>query len=200
MNRTTGVAFGMLLVFQFVTLSAQERKLSQYVKASPEVVAAVSRARVQRNQRNYDAAQKTLEDVLAKCRETKDRAGEVLALNNIASIHRYRAGLTEITEKQAPPANLIDKATTLHEQAIVIAREIGDKSNEGYASLYLGVLAVGRNEYEKAFAHYENALTQFKAIDDPEYIGRTYMFMGNTALNRQQKPGMALQYYEQCLP
>jgi tetratricopeptide (TPR) repeat protein len=166
----------------------------------PEVAGAVEAARSLRNAGNDAEALQTLDKALSLSRQAKDQAGESLVLNNMASIYRYQAGLNVITANQNPPADLMDKAAKLYQQALTAARESGSKFNVGYAELYLGVLEAGRNDADKAFKHYEKALAAFKEIDHRYYLARSYLTMGATALYRRQQPEAALKYYEQALP
>jgi tetratricopeptide (TPR) repeat protein len=199
MHRRAGqIVFIVGLAASLRPLLAQE--LSQFARVKPEVAAAVGQARVLRNQSDYGGAQGLLDATLENCRRAEDRAGEVLVLNNLASIYRYRAGLTQITENQSPPPELVDKAVTLYEQVLPIARELGDKSNEAYARLYLGVLYTARKDDEKSLRYLSEALKLYKVIDDPEYIGFSYFYVGQTLLHRMRKPEPALESFEQALP
>jgi tetratricopeptide (TPR) repeat protein len=200
MNRSFFLALNFVLAGAFAVAPAQDRPRTQEAKASKAVADAVSRGRVQRNQQDYDAAQATFEDALATCRAANDHAGEVLLLNNLASVYRYRAGLTGITDAPAQHKNSVDKAIGLYGQALKLARDTNDVSNEAYASLYLGVLAASRNDADKAVTYLDDALKLYKSINDPEYIGRTYMLLGQNALDRQKQPEAALKHYEQALP
>src|SRR6187200_2471085 len=102
--------------------------------------------------------------------------GEAAALNNLASVYRYDAGLDKITANQNPPLDLIDKATTHYEQALRAAGQAGNKTDEAYATLYLGVLAAGRGSPDKAFPYYVDALEKYKKLQDTYYQARTLMF------------------------
>ena len=165
-----------------------------------EVVAAVARGRDLRNAGDFAGGRAAFDEALAKARATKDVAGEALALNNIASVFRYEAGLTLITANQNPAADVMDKSAELYEQALRAARAAGDKTDEAYATLYLGVLAAGRGDPDKAFKCYFEALETYKALDNRYYIARTLMFMGSTTLYRRQKAEASLKYFESALP
>jgi len=167
---------------------------------SPEVAELVARGRKLRNAGDLAGGRAAFDDALAKGRSTKDSAGESLALNNIASIYRYEAGLATITANQNPPLDLIDKSTDLYEQALQAARKARDKTDEAYATLYLGVLAAGRGDPDKAFNYYFDALEIYKALGDTYYHARTLMFMGTTTLYHRQRPDASLKYFEQALP
>jgi tetratricopeptide (TPR) repeat protein len=200
MSRSFFVALGIAVAGTFALADAQNRPRTQEAKASKEVVDAVNRGRMQRNGQHYDAAQATFEDALATCRAANDRTSEVLVLNNLASVYRYRAGITGIIDIPAQHKDSVDKAVELYGQALKIARDTNDVSNEAYASLYLGVLAAARNDADKTVMYFDDALRLYKSINDSEYIGRTYMLMGQNALDRQKQPEAALKHYEQALP
>ena len=169
-------------------------------RPSAEVMAVVVKGRALRNAGDLDGGRAAFEDALAKARAAKDVAGESLALNNVASIYRYQAGLTSIAPNQSPPADLIGKSADLYAQAVKAARAVGDKFDEGYATLYLGVLAAGKGNADQAFKHYDDALTIFKALDDRYYTARTFMFMGSTTLYHRKQAEASLKHFEQALP
>ena len=165
-----------------------------------EVVATVARGRGLRNAGDIAGGWAAFDEALAKARATKDVAGEALALNNIASVYRYEAGLRLTTANQNPVADLMDKSADHYEQALRAARAVGNKSDEAYATLYLGVLAAGRGDADKAFKYYFDALETYKALDNRYYVARTLMFMGSTTLYRRQKAEASLKYFEAALP
>jgi tetratricopeptide (TPR) repeat protein len=164
------------------------------------VAAAVSVGRKLRNEGNDVAAIKAFDDALAKARLLKDQAGEALALNNLATVYRYQAGLSLITANQMPPAELVNKAARYYEQALAAAKAAGDRFDAAYALLYMGVLAAGRGEGDAAFRQYNEALTAFKALEDRYYTARTLMFMGATELYRRERSEASLQHFELALP
>jgi tetratricopeptide (TPR) repeat protein len=167
---------------------------------SAEVAAAVAAGRALRNAGRDADAMRAFDDALTKARAADDNAGEALVLNNIASIYRYQAGLAKISGNQQPPADLVAKSAELYELALKKARLAGNKSDEAYARLYLGVLAAGRDESDKAYKYYDEALALYKALDDRYYMARTYMFMGTTTLYRRDKAEESLTFFEQALP
>jgi tetratricopeptide (TPR) repeat protein len=167
---------------------------------SPEVAELVAKGRKLRNAGDFVGGRTAFDEALAKGRSIKDSAGESLALNNIASIYRYEAGLAKITANQNPPLDLIDKSTDVYEQALRAARKARDKTDEAYATLYLGVLAAGRGDPDRAFNYYFDALEMYKALGDAYYHARTLMFMGTTTLYHRQRPDASLKYFEQALP
>jgi tetratricopeptide (TPR) repeat protein len=167
---------------------------------SAEVAAAVAVGRNLRNSGNEEGALKAFDAALTKAREIRDRAGEAMALNNLASVYRYRAGVSKVSADQKPNADLVARSADLYEQALKSAQIAGNKPEMAYAELYLGVLAAGRGDSEQAFKRFKAALTAYKAIDDRYYVARTFMFMGATSLHRQQQPEAALEYFEQALP
>jgi len=167
---------------------------------SAEVAELVAKGRKLRNAGDPVGGRAAFDDALARARAMKDPAGESLALNNIASIYRYEAGLTKIAANQNPPLELIDKSTDFYDQALRAARKSRNKTDEAYATLYLGVLAAGRGDPDKAFNYYFDALEMYKALGDSYYHARTLMFMGTTTLYQRQRPESSLKYFEQALP
>lgn len=169
-------------------------------RPSAEIAAAVGVGRRLRNGGNDAAALKAFEDALAKARLTKDQAGEALALNNLASVYRYQAGLNVIKANQKPAADLVDKAARHYEQALAAAKAAGDRFDAAYAQLYLGVLATGRGDSDGAFRRYDEAYAAFKLLDDRYYLARTQWLRGATELYRRQRPEAGLKHFEQALP
>jgi tetratricopeptide (TPR) repeat protein len=167
---------------------------------SSDVAALVAKGRMLRNSGDLMGGKAAFEDALAKARSLKDLSGEAAALNNLASVYRYDAGLDKITANQNPPLDLIDKATTHYEQALRAAGQAGNKTDEAYATLYLGVLAAGRGSPDKAFPYYVDALEKYKKLQDTYYQARTLMFMGATTLYHRHQPEASLKYFEQALP
>jgi tetratricopeptide (TPR) repeat protein len=160
---------------------------------SQEVLALGVKGRGLRNQGDYDGATAAFHEALGVAREAKDRPGEAWALNNIASVYRYQA-----TEKKSK--DLAQQAVDFYEQARTIARLSGDKHNDGYATLYLGVLAADRGDGKIAMKFYEEALPLFTAVDDRYYMARTNMFMGRATLHQFNQPHEALAFFERALP
>ena len=195
-------AFGTATLSVAVAEDIKSAKLPPGMIRGPsaEVLSACLEGRGLRNQGNYDGARTSFDKALALAREKKDRSGEGWALSNIASTYRYEAGLITISAKPSPQMPLVEKAAYFYEQARKIARESEDHYNEAYATLYLGVLAAGQGNADKAMKLYEETLPLFKAVDDNYYQARTFTFMGLTALHVQGKPDKALPYFEQALP
>jgi tetratricopeptide (TPR) repeat protein len=160
---------------------------------SREILDIVIKGRILRNQGQREAALAVFEDALQQGRAAGDKSGQAWAMNNIASVYRY-----EGTDKKA--LDLSQKATELYERALAYSREIGDKHNEAYATLYLGVLADQRDEVERAFTFYEAALPLFQAVDDPYYVARTYVFLGKATRDKRKQPEQALALFEKALP
>src|SRR5262245_35327568 len=81
---------------------------------SAEVRGAVAKGRSLRNAGDNAGARAAFDAALKQARETKDTAGEALALNNLASVYRYEAGLALITANQTPPAEVVAKSIDLY--------------------------------------------------------------------------------------
>jgi tetratricopeptide (TPR) repeat protein len=167
---------------------------------SQQVLDMAVRGRTLRNQGDFEAARQAFDEALALARAINDKSGETWAISNLATTYRYQAGLTNISANLAMDVVLADKAIDLYKEALAIAQENKDKYNEAYATLYLGVLAAGRGETDRAFKHYDAAMQLYKAVDDRYYIGRTYVFMGATALYIKRDPQDAIPFFEKALP
>src|SRR5215475_10171784 len=146
---------------------------------SQEILAMCIQGRGLRNRGDRDSALAIFEEALQKARDKGDRSGEAWAMNNIASVYRY-----EGTDKKA--AEHSQRANALYDQARVFSMQIGDKHNEAYATLYLGVLAAQREEIEQAMKLYEAALPLFKEVEDFYYVARTNVFMGQATLHQKK--------------
>jgi tetratricopeptide (TPR) repeat protein len=160
---------------------------------SQEILAMCIQGRGLRNRGDRDAALAIFEEALQKARDKGDRSGEAWAMNNIASVYRYEG-------KDQKAAEHSQRATALYDQARIFSIQIGDKHNEAYATLYLGVLAAQREEVEQAMKLYETALPLFKEVEDPYYVARTFAFMGQATLHQKKLPMEALPFFEQALP
>jgi non-specific serine/threonine protein kinase len=66
----------------------------------------------------------------------------------------------------------------LHEERLVLARELGDAREEGYALHALGVLALHRNRYGQARALIEAARTAHQRVGDDRAAGLTRYVLG----------------------
>jgi len=161
---------------------------------SDEVAEICIRGRELRNEKKYDEALAEFDKALKTAKFTKDRAGEAWALSNKATVYRYRADQEADKFK-----HLVTQATELYEDAATIARESGEKHNEAYATLYLGVLAAMQKDAAAAQKRYDVALQLFEAVGDHYYVGRTYAFQARAALLRQE-PMKAVELFEKAVP
>jgi tetratricopeptide (TPR) repeat protein len=78
----------------------------------------------------------------------------------------------------------VEKAIGHYEQALVIAREIGDRRGEGSSLANLGVAYASLGETGKAIALLEQALAIGRAIKDPQIVR-----VASGALERLRAPG-----------
>ncbi len=92
----------------------------------------------------------------------------------------------------------IHKAISFYEQALIIAREIGNQFDEGNALRNLGIANAKLDESRKAITFYEQALTIAREIGDRRGVGASLSRLGITyaKLGEYQK---AIRFYEQAL-
>jgi tetratricopeptide (TPR) repeat protein len=167
---------------------------------SQQVLDIAVRGRTLRNQGDFDGARQAFEEALTLSRATNDKSGEAWAISNVATTYRYQAGLTNISANSSIDAALADKAIDLYKEALTIAQQNKDEYNEAYATLYLGVVAAGRGETDKAFKLFDAAMVLYKKLDDRYYIGRTFVFMGTTTLYKKREPQNSIAFFERALP
>ncbi len=91
------------------------------------------------------------------------------------------------------------KAIEKYEEALVVARELKNRAEEGKALFNLGGASYGLGRYEKAIEFYEQALVIARELKNRRGEGRTLYGLGiaNKKLGRHEK---AIEYYEQALP
>ena len=92
-----------------------------------------------------------------------------------------------------------EQARDYYEQALPIAREIGDREGEGVTLNNLGMLADRLGKTEEAQRYYEQALPIQREIGDREGEGLTLNNLGMLADSLGNKEE-AQRYYEQALP
>lgn len=161
---------------------------------SDQVAEICTTGRLLRNEGKYEAALAEFDKALKTAQFTKDRAGEAWSLSNKATVYRYRA------EKEPDKfAELVKESADFYEQAAAIARESGEKHNEAYATLYLGVLASMRKDPAEAQRRFAAALPLFAAVQDRYYVGRTYACQARAKL-QQGEFDPALELFEKSLP
>jgi tetratricopeptide (TPR) repeat protein len=90
------------------------------------------------------------------------------------------------------------KAIEYHEQALVIAREIGDWSEEGADLGNLGIAYYYLGQVEEAIKYYDQALVISQKIGDRRGEGADYRNLG-IAYNNLGQVEKAIEYYEQAL-
>ncbi len=92
----------------------------------------------------------------------------------------------------------VEKAIKYHEQALVIAREIGDKQGEGTDLGNLGNAYSDLGQVEKAIEYYQKALVIAREIGDRRNEGNWLGSLGNaySDLGQVEK---AIEYHEQAL-
>ncbi len=92
----------------------------------------------------------------------------VVALNELALLYRHVGD--------------VQRATQPAEQALALAREVGDRVGEGHALVELGVIADATGEYERAIPLLEAGLALFRSLDDRLGIWRGTNVLGQTLI------------------
>lgn len=83
-------------------------------------------------------------------------------------------------------------------KGLKVAEATGDKHEQASFNTLLGIMHVGREEYDKALAYYDKALRLARAVNDQVRIQRTYTNKGIVYM-RQGKYNEALQSHQQAL-
>jgi len=91
-----------------------------------------------------------------------------------------------------------EKARELHEKALVIQKEIGDRSGEASSYVNLGEIYISVGEYEKARELHEKALVIQKEIGDRSGEASSYTSLG-VVYDSVGEHGKALEYFEKSL-
>jgi|GEM_PF-787316 len=90
------------------------------------------------------------------------------------------------------------EATEVFYKGLAMAQTLGNKSAEAALNTSVGIMHVGRQEYDKALIYYQKALELAKAINDSTRIQRTYTNKG-IVYQRQHKYAEAIQSHQQAL-
>lgn len=90
------------------------------------------------------------------------------------------------------------EATEAFYKGLAMAQILGNKSAEAALNTSVGIMHVGRQEYDKALIYYEKTLELAKAINDSARIQRTYTNKG-IVYQRQHKYAKAIQSHQQAL-
>lgn len=83
-------------------------------------------------------------------------------------------------------------------KGLTMAQALGNKSVEAVLNTSIGIMHVGRQEYDKALTYYERTLELARAINDSTRIQRTYTNKG-IVYQRQHKYTEAIQSHQQAL-
>nr|QNO47081.1 photosystem I assembly protein Ycf3 [Methanosarcinales archaeon ANME-2c ERB4] len=94
--------------------------------------------------------------------------------------------------------DLYEKSIECSEKALVIAREIGDRRNEGAWLGNLGIASRDLGQVERAIEYYEDALAISREIGDRRGEEASLGNLGNAYRNRGQVE-KAIKYYEDAL-
>lgn len=90
------------------------------------------------------------------------------------------------------------EATEAFYRGLSMAQKLDNKSAEALLNSSIGIMHVGRQEYDQALSYYEKALELAKAINDSTRIQRTYTNKG-IVYQRQHKYAEAIQSHQKAL-
>lgn len=91
-----------------------------------------------------------------------------------------------------------DRAAKLHDEALALARSLGDKSAIAWSLNNLGVVALNKGEFARAQVLLEENLSLAKAEADPPAIATALTDLGNVAYHLDNHAG-AISHYQEAL-
>lgn len=138
----------------------------------------------QPNGKTAEPAIKKLESAIPVWSELNDKYWLTWSLSKMGVLYFY--------------LNHSEKAIEYSEEALKLARENRNRSEEGNICINLGSVYYNLGRYEKAIEYREQALTVFRDIKDRAGEARALNTLGSTysSLSRYEK---AIEYYEQSL-
>ena len=132
---------------------------------------------VYKNRGEYVKARELHEQALAIAIEIGNRRGEGTALNRLGIVYKNLA----VQYKGKNPdkwQNLLQKSRELHEQALAVAKEIGDRRGEGAALCNMGSVFHSLGDNSKAIELYKQHLDIAREIGDRRGEGAVLGYMG----------------------
>ncbi|MBD2043965.1 CHAT domain-containing protein [Microcoleus sp. FACHB-672] len=165
---------------------------------------------VHRNLGQYPKALEYYQQSLAIRKAIGDKAGEGTTLNNIGSLYdslgQIHINTWRLSDRRTLNniGSLYDslgqypKALESYQQALAIAREIGDKAGEGTTLNNIGLVYDSLGQYPQALESYQQALAIHQEIGDKAGEGTTLNNIGEVHRNLGQYP-KALESYQQAL-
>ncbi|MDQ3817420.1 MAG: CHAT domain-containing protein [Acidobacteriota bacterium] len=140
----------------------------------------------------------------------KSKGGEAETLINLGGSYRslcQQAITAEARGKSAgkgfgksdgTPQSLCGKAIDYHTQALTIAREIGNRSDEGFALNNLGIEFSLLNNHQKAVEYFKQALLIYREVDNraAQGVALNNLMFSLAALNQQR---LAIFYGKQAI-
>jgi tetratricopeptide (TPR) repeat protein len=122
---------------------------------------------------------------LAAARALSDRSAECILLDFVAWTYTMQK------DKR-------DRAEPLLREALDLAREVGNRKEEGWALVYLGNCRVYRGEFEHAMEFYTQSIPVFQELDFPAGVSTALSHLGN-ALHLAGRHSESLRRQEQAI-
>jgi tetratricopeptide (TPR) repeat protein len=91
-----------------------------------------------------------------------------------------------------------DEALNYYNQALVIAREVGDRVGEGDTLTYIGFVYKAKGQHDQALEYFNQALVITREIGDRAGEGNNLAYIGKVHQAKGQY-NQALEYYNQAL-
>jgi tetratricopeptide (TPR) repeat protein len=91
-----------------------------------------------------------------------------------------------------------DEALNYYNQALVIAREVGDRVGEGDTLTYIGFVYKAKGQHDQALEYYNQSLVIYREIGDRTREGHNLGFIGSVHLAKGQHD-QSLEYFNQAL-
>ncbi|GAA5529118.1 tetratricopeptide repeat protein [Herpetosiphon gulosus] len=133
----------------------------------------------------HQQALSMIEHLLSQQSDDKMYLGQKSALlNEIANYHRDQGQFVE--------------AQRCYDQALAIAKQIGNERNQAVILEFLGTLALKQRPYAEATQKYDAALVIYQRLNEPSAEAIIYHQLGRVAQEQQDWPN-AEQYYRQSL-
>jgi len=132
-----------------------------------------------------DLASEQCTGALKLSRETRDRLGEALALNNIGEVYYSRGDRA--------------KALEHYQQALALWKEAGDLKGQAQTFLYLGYSYADLSKIQEAEENYKQALELFKTANVIREQALTLTAIGHLHISKGDKQE-ALEHYDRATP
>ncbi|MDX1616801.1 MAG: tetratricopeptide repeat protein, partial [Candidatus Promineifilaceae bacterium] len=134
---------------------------------------------------DYDRAKPLLESALAAARGANNRTAEARALAQLGRL----VGLWQ---------NQLELGQAFLEEALLIYREVDDKSGLAFVVRQLGNIAFSTGEHKEARSYFEESLALGRALEDDELMANAFNGFGLVAFSTDDLEG-ALSAFQQGL-